>query len=256
MMKRNDPHDITVAYYLADASTILLLSDEFWSALRHTGLPGEEHCYRDTTAFGRYIDDHAATEAAALLVIILESETSGRSSADRISNMLSRAGANVNPAAQLSIVRCQLRAEDSAQAHVLAVLREVSEPEHHRRCPPIDVAFDPAWSFIPPHRRQVFLCNGPRCAHRGAARLWKMLAQQLAQRGLLESERGVLLTRTHCQYPCNLGPVLTVYPDGCWYGVSSPEDICRLVDEHFQQDKPVADLLLTNQTDEWSEDEN
>lgn len=149
-----------MAYYLADASTILLLSDEFWSALRRTGLPGKEHCYRDTAAFGRYIDDHAATEAAALLVIILESETSGRSSADRISNMLSRAGTNVNPAAQLSIVRCQLRAEDSA--HVLA------------------------------------------------------------QRGLLESEHGVLLTRTHCQYPCNLGPVLTVYPDGCWYGCWQP----------------------------------
>lgn len=255
-MKLHAANTLTLVYYLADDAVSSLLGDDFWPALRRAGLPGEEQCYRDTAAFGRYLDGHVADADAPLLVVILESETAGRSRADRIANMLSRAGSALNPAARLFIVRCPLRAGRQAPTHTQAVRQAVAEMERHRRCPPVDVAFDPAWSRIPPHRRQVFLCNGPRCAQRGAARLWKMLAQQLAQRGLLESESGVLLTRTHCQYPCNLGPVLTVYPDGCWYGVSGPQDIQRLVDEHFQQGTPVTSLLLTRHNDEQNDDED
>ncbi|EBO9655762.1 (2Fe-2S) ferredoxin domain-containing protein [Salmonella enterica subsp. enterica] len=106
------------------------------------------------------------------------------------------------------------------------------------------IDWDPEWSSIPPHRYHVYMCHGPRCARRGANRLCKLLAQQLREAGLLELEGGVLLTRTHCQFPCNLGPVLTVYPEGTWYRIGSEEDIVRLVREHFLQGVPVDNLRL------------
>ena len=45
------------------------------------------------------------------------------------------------------------------------------------------------------------------------------------------------------------------YPGGCWYGVSSPQDIHRLVSGHFQQDKPIEDLLLIPCTERQSNDD-
>ncbi|WP_375538904.1 (2Fe-2S) ferredoxin domain-containing protein, partial [Pseudomonas protegens] len=51
-----------------------------------------------------------------------------------------------------------------------------------------------------------------------------------------------LLTRTACQFPCNLGPVLTVHPDGCWYRVRDDGEVLRLVQQHLAQGEPVADL--------------
>ncbi|SEN58819.1 (2Fe-2S) ferredoxin [Pseudomonas sp. ok272] len=104
--------------------------------------------------------------------------------------------------------------------------------------------YDPAWSTLPEHARQVFLCTGPRCTRKGAQQLWKTLRRELLARDLIETPAGVLLTRTNCQFPCNLGPVLTVYPDRCWYGVRTDQQVQRLVVEHLSGGQPVVDLLL------------
>ncbi|MDF3932324.1 (2Fe-2S) ferredoxin domain-containing protein [Pseudomonas citronellolis] len=102
----------------------------------------------------------------------------------------------------------------------------------------------PDWSAPPPHRRQVFLCTGPRCVRRGALPLWKTLRRELARRELIETAEGVLLTRTGCQFPCNRGPLLTVYPDRCWYGVRDEAQVLRVVEGHLQGGEPVAELLI------------
>lgn len=102
----------------------------------------------------------------------------------------------------------------------------------------------PDWSHVPEHARHVFLCTGPRCTQRGALQLWKTLRRHLLAHDRIETPGGVLLTRTHCQFPCNLGPVLTVYPETCWYGVRSHADAQRLVEVHLVGGEVVEDLLI------------
>ena len=102
----------------------------------------------------------------------------------------------------------------------------------------------PDWSHIPEHARHVLLCTGPRCTQRGALQLWKTLRRRLLEQQRIEVPGGVLLTRTHCQFPCNLGPVLTVYPERCWYGVRSKADALRLVDVHLVGGEVVEELLI------------
>ena len=102
----------------------------------------------------------------------------------------------------------------------------------------------PDWSRIPEHARHVLLCTGPRCTQRGALQLWKTLRRRLLEHQRIEVPGGVLLTRTHCQVPCNLGPVLTVYPERCWYGIHSKADAVRLVDMHLVGGEVVEELLI------------
>lgn len=102
----------------------------------------------------------------------------------------------------------------------------------------------PDWSRIPDHAHHVLLCTGPRCTQRGALQLWKTLRRRLLEHQRIEVPGGVLLTRTHCQFPCNLGPVLTVYPQRCWYGVHSKADAVRLVDVHLVGGEVLEELLI------------
>ncbi|MEW9682789.1 (2Fe-2S) ferredoxin domain-containing protein [Pseudomonas sp. TE50-2] len=121
----------------------------------------------------------------------------------------------------------------------------IGEPARHLACDQVNaVASDPDWSRVPEHARQVFLCTGPRCVRRGALPLWKRLRRLLLERDLIETPGGVLLTRTGCQFPCNLGPVLTVHPDGCWYRVRDDREVEELVETHLEGARIAEGLLI------------
>lgn len=90
-----------------------------------------------------------------------------------------------------------------------------------------------AWSTIPPHQRHVLFCMGPRCTALGAATLWPHLSSTLQKTGKLRTS--VMALQTSCQYPCNHGPLMVVYPDGHWYGQLDEAAIERIVCEHLDQ---------------------
>jgi len=135
----------------------------------------------------------------------------------------------------------QLDADAAGAAYAL-----IERPELHLAC--VEVPALPsshAWSKIPAHEYRVLLCNGPRCTRRGALALWKKLREQVKAAGKLECEGGVHITRTQCQFPCDQGPTLTIYPQGHWYQVRSEADVVRLVDEQFVAGRPVPELTMT-----------
>jgi (2Fe-2S) ferredoxin len=101
-----------------------------------------------------------------------------------------------------------------------------------------------AWSCIPPHARRLLLCNGPRCTRRGALPLWKKLRETLKAAGKLECDGGVHITRTQCQFPCDLGPTASLYPEGEWYRIRDEEEVLRWVQERIVEGRSVPDMLM------------
>ena len=99
---------------------------------------------------------------------------------------------------------------------------------------------EPDWSVIPPHKHHVLFCNGPRCAASGAAELGAFFRNRLKDAGLYEGPRHVLAARTGCLYPCNLGPVMVVYPEGIWYCGLDESVLSQIIEQHFQQGEPVS----------------
>ncbi len=99
---------------------------------------------------------------------------------------------------------------------------------------------EPDWSVIPPHDYHVLFCHGPRCAASGAAELGAFFRKRLKDARLDDGPRQVLAARSGCLYPCNLGPVMVVYPDGIWYCGLNETVLSQIIDQHFQHCEPVS----------------
>ena len=95
----------------------------------------------------------------------------------------------------------------------------------------------PVWSLIPPHSYHVLLCRGPRCNAAGSGEIVQVLKQCLKAKNM--GDDAVLVAQTGCLYPCNLGPVMVVYPDGLWYSGLTDEGVVRIVEEHFEGGRVV-----------------
>ena len=89
-------------------------------------------------------------------------------------------------------------------------------------------------------RLDVLVCSGAACVSSHSAEVRAALAEAIEQRGLADEVR---LVETGCMGPCELGPVLLVYPDGAFYIRVSPNDAVEIVEEHFLKGRPVRRLL-------------
>ena len=102
---------------------------------------------------------------------------------------------------------------------------------------------NPGFWVIPPYRYQALVCTGPRCATRGSLGIYEHVRQAVAERGLSGRPAGahrVSVTRTGCLYPCNLGPVMVVHPDGAWYCSVTQAMVERIAEEHFAGGRVVG----------------
>lgn len=98
-------------------------------------------------------------------------------------------------------------------------------------------------SSVPALRHQVLVCLGPRCAQAGAWEVLHALRVQAKARGVDKAGSArVIISRTACQEPCNLAPLVTVQPDNCWYGRIRPTDCQRIVEQHLIGGEPVTEF--------------
>jgi len=91
-------------------------------------------------------------------------------------------------------------------------------------------------------RLSVLLCSGSACQSAGALTLKQALVEAITAEGLTEE---VQIVETGCMGPCELGPILLVYPDGVYYVRVKPSDVQEIVREHFLKGRPVRRLLWT-----------
>ena len=97
-----------------------------------------------------------------------------------------------------------------------------------------------SWNLIPAHRHQVFLCHGPRCTLANAPKTWAYFQEKLRENNL-QGKQGVMTVRTGCLYPCDLGPIMVVHPDGTWYGGVDEAAVDRIVAEHLLDGEAVPE---------------
>ncbi|HWQ78227.1 MAG TPA: 2Fe-2S ferredoxin [Anaerovoracaceae bacterium] len=94
----------------------------------------------------------------------------------------------------------------------------------------------------------VFVCASARpegskgfCHQKGAVSLIRKFMEEIDDR---ELSNDVMVTSTGCFGICAKGPVVLVYPEGTWYGNVTPDDVERIVEEHFENGNKVSDLLI------------
>lgn len=84
------------------------------------------------------------------------------------------------------------------------------------------------------------ICGGAACLSSHSRELKTKIEEVVADRGLTDE---VSLVETGCMGPCEMGPVMVVYPEGSFYVKLGEGDIERIVDEHFLKGRPVKDKL-------------
>lgn len=95
------------------------------------------------------------------------------------------------------------------------------------------------------YHRHLLVCVGPRCAQEGESqKLFDSLGEKFKAAGLDQGSLRVKRTRVHCFAACRGGPVMCVQPDGIWYYNVTPENMDRIIAEHFVGCRPVEELVF------------
>jgi len=93
------------------------------------------------------------------------------------------------------------------------------------------------------YRAQVLVCAGAGCISCGCKEVQQTLLSELAKHGL---EKEIRVLETGCIGSCDLGPVITIYPEGIFYQNVKTTDITEIVTEHLKNDRPVERLFYRN----------
>ena len=89
-------------------------------------------------------------------------------------------------------------------------------------------------------RTHIPVCGGTGCSSSHSQELIDAFHNLLQERGLAGE---VQVIKTGCFGLCALGPVVIVYPEGCFYSHVTVEDIPEIVEEHILKGRIVTRLL-------------
>ncbi len=90
------------------------------------------------------------------------------------------------------------------------------------------------------YRSQVLVCGGTGCTSSNSEKIIEKLKEEIKAKDL---ENEVNVVKTGCFGLCSLGPIMIVYPEGCFYSMIKPEDIPEIVEEHLLKGRIVKRLL-------------
>ncbi len=92
------------------------------------------------------------------------------------------------------------------------------------------------------YRSHVLVCGGTGCTSSNSQQIIDKMEEELKAKGL---ENEVQVIRTGCFGLCALGPIMIVYPEGCFYSEVKVEDVPEIVEEHLLKGRMVKRLLYT-----------
>ncbi|MEW6724206.1 MAG: NADH-quinone oxidoreductase subunit NuoF [Bacillota bacterium] len=89
------------------------------------------------------------------------------------------------------------------------------------------------------YRSHVLVCAGAGCVSSGCKAVQNALLEEVKARGL---DKEITVVETGCMGPCDLGPVMVVYPEGVLYQKVKPADVLAIVEEHLLKGRVVERL--------------
>ena len=90
------------------------------------------------------------------------------------------------------------------------------------------------------YRSHVLVCGGTGCTSSNSQKIIEAMNAEIKAKGL---ENEVQVIRTGCFGLCALGPIMIVYPEGCFYSEVKVEDVPEIVEEHLLKGRMVKRLL-------------
>ncbi len=97
------------------------------------------------------------------------------------------------------------------------------------------------------YKRNILVCGGTGCTSSHSEKIIEKLNEEIKANGL---DKEIKVIRTGCFGLCALGPIMIVYPEGCFYSMVNVEEIPEIVREHLIGGKPVAHLLYKETVNE------
>ena len=92
------------------------------------------------------------------------------------------------------------------------------------------------------YRSHVLVCGGTGCTSSNSQKIIEAMEAEIATKGLQDE---VQVIRTGCFGLCALGPIMIVYPEGCFYSEVKVEDVPEIVEEHLLKGRMVKRLLYS-----------
>lgn len=140
---------------------------------------------------------------------------------------------------QMSCDTCKYKVElDGYEEDVggaRAMLRALTHHESHADRKNVDE--EPHAHDAP--AKHVTVCTNQTCAANGSPGVLERLRQKARDSDACD----VRITRSSCLGRCSEGPMVTVYPDGVWYGGVDQDDAERIVSSHLDRDRIVSDIV-------------
>ena len=90
------------------------------------------------------------------------------------------------------------------------------------------------------YKYTVLVCGGTGCTSSHSPEIVDRLNEEIKSAGI---EKDVQVIMTGCFGLCALGPIMIVYPEGCFYSMVNIDDIPTIVKEHLVDGNPVRTLL-------------
>jgi (2Fe-2S) ferredoxin len=111
---------------------------------------------------------------------------------------------------------------------------------------PFDLTADPKslseGSLVPAQKRRVLVCQGGPCNAAGADAIWCHLRNEQQRLKLRTAGDGTMTAKSTCLGPCNLAPVMQVFPEGTYYGGVTEAAVDRIIAEHLLGGSVVDDF--------------
>ena len=92
------------------------------------------------------------------------------------------------------------------------------------------------------YRSHVLVCGGTGCTSSNSQKIIEAMEAEIKAKGL---DQEVQVIRTGCFGLCALGPIMIVYPEGCFYSEVKVEDVPEIVEEHLLKGRMVKRLLYS-----------
>jgi len=96
---------------------------------------------------------------------------------------------------------------------------------------------------------RVIVCAGTGCLVNGSMKVYEELVRCTESSGLnvlvelKKEESGVLVSKSGCQGFCQIGPLVTILPEGLFYTRVKADDVKEIVEQTLKKGEPVERLL-------------